>query len=439
MNNFVSVIVTCYNHEAYIKQCLESIEQQTYRNFELIIINDGSTDRSAEVIEAFVEQTNLEKVTFLSHENIGLVKTRNKAFDVLKGEFVLFVDSDNYLTPNFLEELVQKAQESQGDIIYTRLINPDTQREVLPLESFSLSRLFKSNFIDSCSLVRRSIIGDVRYDDYLNGKRLEDFDFFLYLITHKKANAVPCETTFFYYRVLENSMSGQARDLMLKYYQAYVHILGKYVNSYPEEVRAASDLHFGYNITLDYYNQKVNIYYSSKDETLSEDCKFSYDFAQSDQINLQFDASVDQVRIDLSELPSFYKYVHLEVKESGEILQPALTNGYFLGDYVIFANSDPQLVYDISKIANKEFTLSYELFNLTDIHATDYVANVLSEDIDQLNKELDEAFDKYTKLQSELEFYKAELTKMTHQYNTVINSRRWIIPTKIINFLRRKK
>ena len=183
MNNFVSVIVTCYNHEAYIKQCLESIEQQTYRNFELIIINDGSTDRSAEVIEAFVEQTNLEKVTFLSHENIGLVKTRNKAFDVLKGEFVLFVDSDNYLTPNFLEELVQKAQESQGDIIYTRLINPDTQREVLPLESFSLSRLFKSNFIDSCSLVRRSIIGDVRYDDYLNGKRLEDFDFFLYLIT----------------------------------------------------------------------------------------------------------------------------------------------------------------------------------------------------------------------------------------------------------------
>ena len=226
---------------------------------------------------------------------------------------------------------------------------------------------------------------------------------------------------------------------MLKYYQAYVHILGKYVNSYPEEVRAASDLHFGYNITLDYYNQKVNIYYSSKDETLSEDCKFSYDFAQSDQINLQFDASVDQVRIDLSELPSFYKYVHLEVKESGEILQPALTNGYFLGDYVIFANSDPQLVYDISKIANKEFTLSYELFNLTDIHATDYVANVLSEDIDQLNKELDEAFDKYTKLQSELEFYKAELTKMTHQYNTVINSRRWIIPTKIINFLRRKK
>ena len=79
------------------------------------------------------------------------------------------------------------------------------------------------------------------------------------------------------------------------------------------------------------------------------------------------------------------------------------------------------------------------MFNLTDIHATDYVANVLSEDIDQLNKELDEAFDKYTKLQSELEFYKAELTKMTHQYNTVINSRRWIIPTKIINFLRRKK
>ncbi|MBF0818570.1 glycosyltransferase family 2 protein [Streptococcus acidominimus] len=439
MSDLVSVVVTCYNHEQYIRQCLESIEHQTYQKIELLIFNDGSTDSSSQVIEDFLSKTSLSKVSYYYHDNMGLVRTRNCAFDYITGDFLLFVDSDNYLTADYIEQLLLTAYKTEGDIIYTRLVNPDTNMNVLDLKPFSLPDLFKSNFIDSCSLIRRSIIGSIRYDDYLNGKRLEDFDFFLALIVHHQARPVPCDTTFFYYRVLDDSMSGQARDLMLKYYQAYVHILDKYIDSHPAEVRAASELHFSHQLQLAYYNQKIKIYYREKSSSFSEDNVLIYDLHQVGEVSFQLSENITDLRIDLSDIPSFYKRVSVVEADSGVEVEPTYSNGIFLESYLLFKDYDPQLYYDISSTNKRSFILSYEMFNVSDVSSSDYVVKELADMIQRLQDDVKKFSEDYDKLLEKCQLYRNELEEMTSRYQAVITSRRWTIPTKIIDLFRRNK
>ena len=102
MTNLISVVVTCYNHEKYIEQCLRSIFKQTYRNIELIVLDDGSTDYSPEIIQEVLRESPFA-TTFESHENIGVVRTRNKGLNLLNGDYFLFVDSDDFLDDRYVE------------------------------------------------------------------------------------------------------------------------------------------------------------------------------------------------------------------------------------------------------------------------------------------------------------------------------------------------
>ncbi|WP_375709116.1 glycosyltransferase family A protein [Streptococcus dysgalactiae] len=178
MNELVSVVVTCYNHEAYIRQCLESIFKQTEKNIELIVFNDGSTDSSDKIISETLKNSPFKVTKYILQKNKGLVVTRNQAFDLITGKFLLFVDSDNFLEPNYIESMLTEANNKNADIIYTRLINPDNGTVVHDIIPFDLKTFYKFNFIDSCSMVRVSKIKDVRYDEFLNYKKLEDYDFF---------------------------------------------------------------------------------------------------------------------------------------------------------------------------------------------------------------------------------------------------------------------
>lgn len=101
LNPLVSVIVPSYNHEKYITQCIESIINQTYTNFELIVIDDGSKDRSPEILKRLQEKYNF---TLITQENIGLSATLNKALkEYVKGKYVSICASDDYWVLNKLE------------------------------------------------------------------------------------------------------------------------------------------------------------------------------------------------------------------------------------------------------------------------------------------------------------------------------------------------
>ena len=151
---------------------------------------------------------------------------------------------------------------------------------------------------------------------------------------------------------------------------------------------------------------------------------------------------VTKVRVDLSELPSFYKRVALISQESDTEILLSDSNGDIIGNYVMFKGYDPQLIYDVSISSQKTFKLIYEMFNLDDINREDYIAKVLSRDLSHLQKEVRElgAYRvKFKQVNDEKHYYKRELERMVVAYNSVTHSRRWTIPTAIINFFRRKK
>lgn len=103
MDELVSVIVPIYNVEQYIKRCVDSILSQTYRNLEIILVNDGSPDRCGEICDAYAEKDS--RIRVIHKKNGGLSDARNAALDVCTGEYISFVDSDDYISKDFIETL----------------------------------------------------------------------------------------------------------------------------------------------------------------------------------------------------------------------------------------------------------------------------------------------------------------------------------------------
>lgn len=237
MTKLISVVVTCYNHENYIEQCLRSIFNQTYRNIELIVLDDGSTDSSSEVIQEVLKESPFVTI-FESHENIGVVRTRNKGLDLLNGDYFLFVDSDDFLDDRYVEELYDCANNHQADIVYCDLYNFEKDETYLKAQEFDLHNLLESNYISNCSLVKKTILKGIYYDEKLSGKKLEDYDFFLNLIINNGAKAVYQPNTKLNYRVFEKD-SISKRDSVRYHYEIYLEVLEKYLDRLPHDIYQA--------------------------------------------------------------------------------------------------------------------------------------------------------------------------------------------------------
>lgn len=238
MTALISVVVTCYNHEKYIEQSLRSVFNQTYRHIELIVLDDGSTDDSPLIIQEVLKDSPFATTYFDRHENRGVVETRNKGLSLIKGEFFLFVDSDNFLDENFIEKCYQKLEKTHADIAYTDLYDPEKNEIFLKSKPFTLQSFLEQSYIDNCSLIRKSVVQDARYDVSLNYRKMEDYDFLLNLIINHQAKPVYVEGTKLNYRVFaSNSIS--KRDSLHYHYEVYLYIHEKYLDKLPHEVYQA--------------------------------------------------------------------------------------------------------------------------------------------------------------------------------------------------------
>lgn len=108
----VSIVVPVYNAEKYLKKCLDSLINQSLKDIEIIIINDGSTDNSEEVIKNYQDK----KIRYIYQANEGVGKTRNKAINIAKGKYIMFVDADDYVSNHFCETMYNKAENEKLDL-----------------------------------------------------------------------------------------------------------------------------------------------------------------------------------------------------------------------------------------------------------------------------------------------------------------------------------
>lgn len=111
----VSVIVPIYNVEQYLRRCLETLVNQTLQSLELILVNDGTKDNSMEIVREYEKK--YSNIVVLDKENGGLSSARNAGLQIARGEYVAFVDSDDYVLPEMMEELYHNAKENNADMV----------------------------------------------------------------------------------------------------------------------------------------------------------------------------------------------------------------------------------------------------------------------------------------------------------------------------------
>ena len=155
MNIKVSVIIPAYNTETYIKQCIESILQQTLIEIEIIVVDDGSSDGTLNILTEY-ENNYPEKIRVFHKENGGQASARNLALQYAKGEFLGFVDSDDWIDLEMYEEMYNKAKEEGADIVICDTIDHYLDHDVLHHASsfddkFSVTpsacnKIFKASF-----------------------------------------------------------------------------------------------------------------------------------------------------------------------------------------------------------------------------------------------------------------------------------------------------
>lgn len=116
----VSVIIPVYNVEKYLRRCLDSVVNQTYKNLEIILVNDGSPDNSKEICEEYVNK--YDNIQLINQENQGNSGARNTALKNITGEYVMFVDSDDWIELDAIEYCVESMKKSDADIVVTQMV-----------------------------------------------------------------------------------------------------------------------------------------------------------------------------------------------------------------------------------------------------------------------------------------------------------------------------
>lgn len=119
----ISIIIPIYNAEKYIKRCVSSVIDQSYNKLEILLVNDGSTDNSLNICEAFATKDNRIKV--ISQDNGGVSKARNTGLRLAKGEYVMFLDSDDYMLPDMCKTMLDVLYSKQADCVICGIQEPE--------------------------------------------------------------------------------------------------------------------------------------------------------------------------------------------------------------------------------------------------------------------------------------------------------------------------
>lgn len=213
----VSIIVPVYNTEMFIVRCIESILQQTYKNIEILLINDGSTDMSGIICEKYAFRD--QRIKYFKQANQGLSAARNKGLDNVTGEYILFVDSDDYLDENAVETFLNIAVSENADITILEVKTETVQGlQYSPKKELSVAsseqlreKILKdkigNHVITKC--FKKDLWNSVRFP---LGLVYEDLFIMPRLVSVANKIVYRCEAVYFYNRCNENSLTYGKND-----------------------------------------------------------------------------------------------------------------------------------------------------------------------------------------------------------------------------------
>lgn len=207
MNELVSIVIPVYNKEKHIKKCIDSVINQTYKNIELLIIDDGSTDNSGKIISEY----NDERIKHFKNNNQGIGKTRNFGIKKSNGKYIMFLDSDDYLDTNIVKFMLNKILKDKLDMVvcdYYEVKNTkNNEIKIINFENCSImdkpELLLNINLSPWNKIYKKSFIlkNNIEFDEE---SKYEDVIFVIdALINAKKIGKI--DKALYYYVINENS------------------------------------------------------------------------------------------------------------------------------------------------------------------------------------------------------------------------------------------
>jgi glycosyltransferase involved in cell wall biosynthesis len=212
----VGVVIAAYNAEKYIKETLLSVLNQTYADFEVVVVDDGSTDKTRLIVEEIMEK-NLGKIRYFYQDNAGVSVARNKGLKESKREYIALNDSDDVWKPDLLETLVPVLEKNKDVGLvhadYTRmtesgdmLCKPYRDPKYLSGSIFKHLFLRKAAISGNAVVFRHECLSKAgNYDEYLSFLGCEDRDFWLRIVKHYKVKYI--DEQLAYYRMREQSLN----------------------------------------------------------------------------------------------------------------------------------------------------------------------------------------------------------------------------------------
>lgn len=212
----ISIIVPVYNVEMYLNKCIESILKQTFKDFELILVNDGSTDSSGIICDEYMKKD--QRIKVIHKENGGLSSARNAGIDIAIGDYIAFIDSDDYIHPSMYEVLYREAIKEKSDIIlcqFKKVLEKDCVNESHSLSSYevinytnieTLKKIYSNQGVEFIvawnKLYHSSIFKSIRYP--IGMIHEDEFIAHTALYNAKKVSYIPLE--LYYYVQRTNSI-----------------------------------------------------------------------------------------------------------------------------------------------------------------------------------------------------------------------------------------
>ena len=444
---FVSIICTVFNKEPWLKKTIDSfLAQQTEFAIEIILVDDASSDGSRSIIQDYQENyPNLIRA-FYQDENQGIAKTWVAICKEARGYYIARCDGDDFwIDPLKLQKQVNllaskpdcKWSNTDFDIYDDHgnfVSKAGFANQTIPLADTYEKMLATRGFtMASTWLVDRDLMLEVNQELDLT---TSDDTFNLQLELFQRTSLAYLDEATVAYTINQGSDSRPCdfRKLERRFHkllQTQLTYLDKYPNAdFKEMTKILLDRTNTYEIRLSkpmdslshIGMESVTIYFGDEENTYSEDRTKTKLLQKEDNFIIDIPKGTSVIRVDLSERPSYYSEVQLK-DTRGKLIPPVYTNGVITDDLYLFNEPDPQLIYEVEEEAI--YQLSYKMISLDNPSAPDYIGKVFAAEM------LD--------CQNRLKNLEAELQATKEAYNTVIHSRRWTIPTKILKFLRIRK
>ncbi len=203
----VSIVISCYNYGQYVGKAINSALNQTQKPLEVIVINDGSTDDSLEQIKKYTS-----RIQIIDKKNEGVIVTKNIGLNLVKGEWIIFLDADDYLDKTYIEKCLKLARMDNLDMVYTDMQLFGAKKEVFRAWVYSAKRLKKGNYIHNSALMKTQKVKQIGgYKIEMSGG-YEDWELYLSLLDIGVTAAVVSEPLLFYRQHEVNSRNMLAQE-----------------------------------------------------------------------------------------------------------------------------------------------------------------------------------------------------------------------------------